>query len=201
MTIRRFALYFAFAALLMPSPGSAADTKAATKLLGTYGGWKAYVYGDKNDQVCYMTLATHFPPNKKMKRETSFLMITHRPAENSKNVVSYVAGYNFKATSEVKVDIGKKSYDLFTQKDTAWSRDASTDHAVALAIRDGSGVKITGTPAAKGATPVTDTLNLKGAAAAYQAIGKACGYPADTPPKASKPATPAKKPKVKTSTH
>ena len=131
-----------------------------------------------------MTLATHFPPNKKkFKRGDAYLMITHRPAENSRNVVSYVAGYNFKTTSEVKLDIGKKSFDLFTQKDTAWSRDASTDHALAMAIRMAASLKITGTPEAKGATPVSDTLNLKGAAVAYAAISKACGYPADTPPK------------------
>jgi len=196
MIIRRFAIILALAALLSVPPAFAAETKSATKLLGTFGNWKAYSYGDKSDEVCYMTLATHFPVNKKFKREASFLMITHRPAENSKNVVSYVSGYNFKPTSEVKVDIGKKDFDLFTEKDTAWSRDSSTDHALAMAIRDGSSVKITGTPAAKGTSPISDTLNLKGAPAAYAAISKACGYPSDTPVKPSK-AAPKKQPKSK----
>jgi len=169
-----------------------AETKPDTKLLGTFGGWKAYSYGTKDEPVCYMTLATHFPANKKFRREPSYLMITHRPAENSKNVVSYVAGYNFKTTSEVKIELGKKSFDLFTQKDTAWSRDASTDHALALAIRDGASAKVTGAPAAKGVAPITDTLNLKGAAAAYAAIGKVCGIATETPAK-PKPAPVQKK--------
>jgi hypothetical protein len=188
MKIRRLAFTLIFAAALaLPLPGFA-ETKSATKLLGTFGGWKAYSYGTKDEPVCYMTLGTHFPPSKKFKREASFLMITHRPSENSKNVVSYVAGYNFKTTSEVTIELGKKSFDLFTQKDTAWSRDGATDHALALAIRDGASLKLTGTPSAKGAAPITDTLNLKGAAAAYAAIGKACGVSEPIPkPAAKKP--------------
>jgi len=133
-------------------------------------------------------------PGKKLKRGDAFLMITHRPGENSKDVVSYKAGYNFKASSDVAVIAGKKSFDLFTDKDTAWSRDPGTDHALAAAIRSGSTLKITGSPSMKGVASVSDSIPLKGAAAAYDAISKACGYPVEAPPKpATKAATAHKK--------
>jgi hypothetical protein len=175
------------AAALLPAGVLAQPTKDAPKLLGTFGGWKANSDGAGDQLTCYMTLQMHSLPNKKLKRGAAWLSITDRPGENSRNVVSYTAGYNFKPTSSVTVLIGKKSFDLFTEKDTAWSRDAATDHALAVAIRDGVKMKITGTPAAKGAGPVSDTLDLKGAAAAYQAIGKACGYPEEAPPKSVSP--------------
>ncbi|MGE3622576.1 MAG: invasion associated locus B family protein [Bdellovibrionales bacterium] len=172
-----------------------AQSKSDSRPIGTYGNWKAYKFNDKDQPVCYMTMSKKFPAGKKLRRNEAFLMITHRPAENSKDVVSYVAGYMFKPLSSVTVDIGNKSFDLFTQKDTAWSRDAATDHALAAAIRDGANIKIAGTPEARGADPVTDILNLKGSAAAYQAIGKACGYPVEAPvkPKKAAPAKPGKK--------
>ena len=120
---------------------------------------------------------------KKAKRGPVVLMITQRPGENTRDVVSYNAGYNFKAASDLQINIGKANFDLFTQKDTAWSRDAMTDHALATAIRKNANLTATGLPALKGAGGVKDTLNLKGAADAYQAIGKACGMEVDPPPK------------------
>ncbi len=172
-------------AITLPVSGFAQPPKsAAPKLIGSFGNWKANTDGNGDQLTCYMTLPIHFAPNIKFKRGPAWLTITHRPGENSKDVVSYTAGYNFKSTSDVEVEIGKKSFDLFTQKDTAWSRDAATDHALAAAIRDGSRMTIKGEPAAKSIAAVTDTLDTKGAAAAYQAIGKACGYPDESRPKA-----------------
>jgi len=190
---RRFLFLSLLTALMCgpPQTGIAApSSKSAPKLLGTFGEWKANSY-EGDQAVCYMTLSVRFAPNKKVKRGMAWLTITHRPGENSKDVVSYASGYNFKLLSDVTATIGKKSFDLFTAKDTAWSRDSATDHALAAAIREGSSIKIAGTPDAKGAIMVTDTFSLKGAAAAYQAIGKACGYAVETP---SKPPPSHKKP-------
>jgi len=164
-----------------------AQTKTAPNALGTFGGWKAYSYTDKSQPVCYMALALHPAPNKKLKRGAGWLMITHRPGEGSKDVVSFTSGYSFKPSTEAKIIIDKTGFSLFTQTETAWSRDTSTDHALAAAIRNGESMKITGTPAAKGTKPVTDAISLKGSEAAYAAIGKACGYPEEKKPTAKKP--------------
>jgi hypothetical protein len=130
------------------------------------------------------------PKNVKLKRGPAYVMITHRPGENNKDVVSYSAGYNFRPATDVTIAIGKESFDLFTSKDTAWSRDSKTDHMLATAIRNSLSMKVSATPAQTNMKNMTDTLDLKGAAAAYQAIGKACGYESETP---AKPAAPKKK--------
>ncbi len=179
------------AALAVP----ALAQSGAQKSLGTFGVWQAYSYKDGDQPVCYMVKAAHFPKSKKFKRGTAYLMITHRPAENSKDVVNYTSGYNFKPATDVAVHIGKNTFDLFTQKDTAWSRDPKTDHALAAAIRNSPNMKTTGTPAQTGMGTITDTLDLRGATAAYQAIGKACGIAVETPVKMT--STRKKKPAIK----
>jgi len=177
-------------------PAQAASKKAEPQRLGIFGSWQAFATSEQKQPVCYMTLTTHFPKNKKFHRGDALLTITHRPAESSTDVVSYTAGYNYKAASSADLSIGKNSFSLFTAQDTAWSRDVVTDHKLAAAIRSASTLKITGTPAQKGIKPQTDTLVLKGAMQAYQAIGKACGIEPHEKPHPA-PKAKAKKPKRK----
>lgn len=172
-----------------------AQNVAGQKSLGTFGSWQTFTYEEANQSVCYMVKPIRFPPpaNKKFKRGDAFLMITHRPGENSNDVVSYASGYNFKPASELKITLGKNSFSLFTQKDTAWSREASTDHAISRAIRDNSSLRAVGQPA-QNVTAVTDTLDIKGADKAYYAISKACGLEVEMPKKAPEKAKKAPKP-------
>lgn len=182
-------LFAALFVISMTMPGVVRGNNAPHPL-GSFGGWKAFSFEENKQPVCYMLQALHFSQRKTFKRGIGYVMITHRPSEGSKDVFSYTAGYTFKPESDVKITIGKKVFDLFTQNETAWSRDGITDHALAAAMRASPFMKVTGVPAQRGLTPVTDTVNLRGAAAAYQAIGKACGYPDDPPqkPAVKKPA-------------
>lgn len=180
-------------------PACAASKSDAPKSLGTFGDWNAFTSNENGQTICYMTLKTHGLGNKKVKRDTVWLRITHRPAENSKDVVSYTSGYNFKPASDVIVEIGKENFNLFTQKDTAWSRDAMTDRLLATAIRKNAKMTVTGIPAVHGSMAIIDTIDLKGAVAAHKAITKACGLPVDESPKPAKAAkkAPAQKKKHK----
>lgn len=187
------ALLAAFLALMFLPAAALAAKADSTKALGSFGLWRAYQSVERGQPVCYMTLTAHFQPGKKTKRNDALLTITHRPAENSKDVISYMAGYTYKSGSSVDMHIGKDSYSLFTAQDTAWSRDAATDHKIAAALQSGSAISLTGTPAWKNATPLTDKFPLKGTADAYQAISKACGIPVATKPAAKPTAKPAKK--------
>jgi hypothetical protein len=178
----------------------AAVAADAPKELGKYGFWTVYRMSDGGQAVCYMSLTapTQQAKKQKGKRGDVVLMITHRPADNSTDVVSYTAGMKFKPASEAAVTLGTKKFSLFTQGDTAWSRDASIDHALAAAIRNSVGMNITGVSAQEAL--INDTLNLKGAFPAYAAINKACGLPvpeAPKAPKAPKKAKPAAKPGAK----
>lgn len=166
---------------LSPAPAEAAGGNL--KPLGKFGYWSAYQMAEGTNPVCYMSISAKPPEKKgaKTKRGNVVLMITHRPAESSLDVISYSAGTKFKAASDVTVQAGGKSFSLFTQDDTAWSRDAATDRAVSQALRTSDSVTILGT--ASSGMQIADTVSLKGAPEAYYAMSKACGVAAPSPKK------------------
>ena len=166
---------------LAASPAVAAARREVVKPLGSFGAWKAFAFRQSGHPVCYMTLTTERPA-RGMKRGPLYLMITDRPGEGSKDVVSYAAGYAFKGGSDVTVKVDGKDFDMFTQNETAWSRDAATDHALAAAIARGAVIEFAGTPA-KGPHSMTDKLSLHGSLDAYRAISKACGIRIEEPRK------------------
>lgn len=107
------------------------------------------------------------------KRGEIFALITHRPAEGTKNVFSYITGYTYKAGSDATVDIDSDHFVLFTQDDTAWAPDAETDEKISQGIRKGTKMTVRGTSSRD--TQTEDTFSLKGSSGAYDKISEECG--------------------------
>lgn len=143
------------------------------RLLGEHGDWKAYTFMENNNKVCYMVSQPRKDQGNYSKRGDIFALVTHRPAEGSTNVFSYIAGYTYQTGSEVSVKANNQTFKLFTQDDSAWAPDQSTDNKLADAIRRGSTLVVQGT-SSRG-TLTTDTFGLSGSSAAYKAISDECG--------------------------
>lgn len=156
--------------VLIAVPGAHASDPA---LIGTYGDWMAYSFKENGSKVCYMASTPKKAEGNYTRRGEIYALITHRPAQGTKNVFSYMTGYPYKANSDATVKIGGKSFTLFTQDETAWSPDAQSDKELVDAIRGGSNMIVKGT-SSRG-TLTTDTFSLKGSAAAYKAISRECG--------------------------
>ena len=159
-----------FAGLLLAAPAARAEDP---KDIGTFGDWTAYVFMENGSKVCYMASQPKAKEPAAAKRGEIFALITHRPAEGSRNVFSYITGYPYKPGSDATVKIGGDSFTLFTQDDTAWAPDGVTDNKIADAIRKGSNMTVKGVSSRGTAT--TDTFSLKGTGAAHDAISKECG--------------------------
>lgn len=158
--------------MFMSAPAAQA---AEPKLLGTYGDWAAYTFEENGNKVCYMASKPIKEEGDYTRRGDVFALVTHRPAEKSRNVFSYITGYTYKTNSDVTVTVdGNKRFTLFTHKDMAWANTAEDDNNLAEALRKGSRFVVKGT-SSRG-TLTTDTFSLKGSAAAHDAITKACGY-------------------------
>ena len=97
---------------------------AAGTSLSKHGDWEAFTDRESGKLVCYMGSVPTKSRGKYTKRSRTFLLITHRPAERSKNVISLQAGYTFKKKSEVELAIGKTSFKLFT--DEQWADYSET---------------------------------------------------------------------------
>lgn len=142
------------------------------KRISTTGDWSAYSFKENGGTVCYMASQPKKSEGKYSKRDQTFALVTHRPAENTKNVFSYIAGYTYQPGSDVELKIDGNTFKLFTHKDMAWAKDAETDNKIAEAIKKGSTMIVKGT-SARG-TETVDNFSLKGTGAAHDAIDKAC---------------------------
>lgn len=142
------------------------------RLMATYGDWEVYVFFEDNNKVCYMASQPKFKEGNYTKRGEPFALITHRPADNTRDVFSYLTGYTYDAGSEASVEIDGQDFTLFTQDETAWGPDAETDRKLVRAIRDGSKMVVKGT-SSRG-TLTTDTFSLKGSSKAYDRVSQEC---------------------------
>lgn len=165
------ALKFSFAlmaSLFVTTPVSAAEPT----LIGTYSDWSAFTFVEDGKKVCFMASQPQKAEGNYSKRGEVFALVTHRPQDNSFDVVSFVAGYTYKKNSDVTVTIDSRKFTLFTHSDTAWTPDAGTDKSLTSALQSGSKMVVKGS-STRGTT-TSDTYSLKGTGSAYEAISAAC---------------------------
>jgi hypothetical protein len=173
MPVNRWKKTLILSILALAAAGTAGA--AEPRLLGTFRDWSAFMLNEASGPVCWMVSRPKRQEGDFTKRGDVFLLITHRPAENSLDVVNYIAGYPFEEHSEALLQIAGKSYRLFVDGEGAWARDANLDRSITQALRNGTLMTARGT-SARGSR-VTDTFSLAGATAAYQSINAACGVP------------------------
>lgn len=170
----RFFVLVAFIGLLtaLPVTSPANAQNGEPRLLAKHGDWSAYMFIENGNKVCYMISEPTSAKGNYTRRGKIYALVTHRPAEGTRDVFSYITGYTYKSGSEATVDIDSRSFSLFTQDETAWAPDATSDKALSKAIRDGSKMIVKGTSSRGTAT--TDTFSLKGSSKAYSRINNEC---------------------------
>ena len=173
--LSRFALLpvLVLGALVLCGAVAAQDGKPDEfRRLGTFNDWEAYAYREDGKPVCYMVSQPKKKQGDYTRRGDVFAMVTHRPGENSSNVVSFYAGYTYKEDSSVRVQIGSDSVDLFTAAAAAWTRSRDDDRALIRQMIRGADMVVKGT--SRFDTETTDTYSLTGFTAAYRAISRTC---------------------------
>ncbi len=165
----KITVFSTFMALVIAGTAHAEEPQ----LIGTFTSWSAYKLIENGNKVCYMISKPVTDEGNYQRRGDIYALVTHRPAENTTNVFSYMAGYPYKGESEAGITIDGRKYSLFTHEETAWAPDSNTDKQLANAIQSGSQMVVNGV-STKG-TETTDTYSLKGSTAAYKAISKECG--------------------------
>lgn len=143
------------------------------RLIATYDDWAAYMFVEGGNKVCYMASQPQKAQGDYTSRGKIYALITHRPAEGTRDVFSYITGYPYKTGSDVSITIGGSRFTLFTQDDTAWAPDSAADRQITDSIRRGSNMVVKGT--SRRGTLTTDTFSLKGSGKAYERITKECG--------------------------
>lgn len=161
-----------------PRSGHAAHptgNSAEPTLLGQYGDWSAYTAAPGGKKVCF---ALSKPKSTKaskddVKRDQAYIFISTRPADKVKNEVSIILGYPLSTKGDTTASVGSSSFDMLTQKDGAWIKNAAEEPQLIEAIRKGSDLVVKGT--STHGTHTTDTYSLKGVSNALDRVAKECG--------------------------
>jgi hypothetical protein len=149
-----------------PAPGG-------IRLLGKSGDWSAYASDAGGGKVCYVAGEPSKSEPAKFARKQPMAMVTHRPAENISNVVSFVEGYPLKPGSQVELVVGHNKFELFTKDDSAWASTSELDRKIVAALDRAYSVTVRGEPLHGPRT--ADVYSLAGFSQSLALIDKACG--------------------------
>ena len=152
--------------------GTVLAQTAEPEAIGTFGNWQAVTFDEGGKKGCYVTSKPTKEEGNYTQRGRVYVLVTHRPADKSYDVVSFVAGYVYGDAGDVTVTLDQTQFDRFTPQDSAWAIDAATDRDLVNAMKKGDSMVVKG-KSSRG-TPTTDTYSLSGFSKAYQAIAEAC---------------------------
>jgi len=105
------------------------------KSIGKFKDWESFILTQDGKKICFAQSIPVVRAPKKLKRESSRLFVSFRPAENIKNEVSVTNGYEFKIKAPVTAKSGKKSYDLFSKGRFAWVVDDDDEKKLILTMK------------------------------------------------------------------
>jgi len=169
----RFPIPVALAILVLATaPGPAAGQNVEP--IGDSGKWHAYTFLEEGKKVCYMSSEPEKKEGDYKVRGPVYALVTHRPALNSRDVVSLISGYPLKPDADIIVTVDRKQkFSRFADKETAWAADEKTDRTLVKAMMKGTTMVVEGTSSRGSKTK--DTYSLSGFGKMYQTISQACG--------------------------
>ncbi|PPR18081.1 MAG: hypothetical protein CFH37_00715 [Alphaproteobacteria bacterium MarineAlpha9_Bin7] len=140
------------------------------KLLGEFRDWIAVSFVENGNLNCYIVSQPKKEKGKYTQRGPAYVQVTLRHGAESA-VVSFQAGYRFKETSEVHVQIDGDTQALFTQSEMAWAYPGE-DKMLIDSMRQGKRMIVMGT--SWRGTETTDTYSLYGFTKAYNELLHSC---------------------------
>jgi hypothetical protein len=168
------ALLFAPVAPVVVSDAQAQKANVApVTRLGTSGSWEAYEDDAPGGKICFLVGKPKKIDSGHANPAEVRMSVTHRPADKVANVVNFILGYRARTDSDAVLVVDGRKFPLFTDKDGAWTRDASTDRAVVIAMSHGKKALIKAEP--EHGKPTADSYDLNGFKVALQMIDRACG--------------------------
>jgi invasion protein IalB len=169
-----FAALLTVALAILAEPAAAQGADGSPNLLGRYGDWMAYSASPSTGKVCFAIArparSDTTPPGRK--RDPAMIYISTRPKEQVKDEISIDIGYPFKPGTDATATIGSAKFDMYTDKEGAFIKNASEEKRMIDAMRKGADLVIKGMSSRGTAT--TDTFSLKGMAQALDKVAQDC---------------------------
>lgn len=136
--------------------------------IAEYDGWTAFHVKDK-PEYCYV-ISTLKPVDGKSKKRRFLVTIKEDRGE-----INYIAGTLLSEKAPASLIVGKKSYPLFCQQDSAWSQNAADDKVIVTSFKTLKNFTVS--CESKGRQKIQDVFDLKGFTKAYESAYKVCYGP------------------------
>ncbi len=134
--------------------------------------WSLYVHDDPAGKVCFVTSLPSKQEGSFSRRDQPRLFVTQFGGERPRQEVSVDPGYTYRKGSAVEVLVDGTRFELFTERDRAWTSNSEEDGQLIGAMRRGSQMTVRGTSVRD--TWSLDTYSLSGFSAAIRAMMEAC---------------------------
>jgi hypothetical protein len=133
--------------VLATGAGALAQGAAKPTLIATFNDWTTWSYtgsyaANAEGKVCYIySEPEKMEPSRLDHGRVSF-SITHSPSQGVANESNFIAGYALKEQSSVTIQIGDRTFTMFTQGDSAWLVDKADEPALLEAMKSGSSMVV-----------------------------------------------------------
>ncbi len=168
-------------ALLAATTAFPAVAQTSTNQVASNTDWYVYVEEQPN-KSCWAVSVPKETVNtdssgrpKSVTRSEILLFVTYAPGNGVTGQVSFLGGYPFEPGSDVTMDIGGTTFNLFTnsEAETAWAVTPEDDAKIIAAMKRGATATMTGR-SSRG-TITKDTFSLLGFTASVEEAAKRCG--------------------------
>ncbi len=169
--------FFLGAVLALLSTAAFAQGAAKPTLVGTFSKWTTWSYtgsysGTGTGKVCYIYAEPDKMDPPKLAHGRVSFSITSSPSEGVANEANFVTGYPMKEQSSATVEIGDKTFTMFTQGDSAWLVNKAEEPALLDAMKSGSTMVVKAT--SRRGNDTTYNYSLSGVTAAADKMRAEC---------------------------
>lgn len=136
--------------------------------------WSLYVHDDPAGKICFVTSLPSKQEGTYSRRDQPRVFVTQFGGERPRQEVSVDPGYTYRKGSTVEVTVDGTRFELFTERDRAWTSNSEADERLIAAMRRGIQMTVRGTSVRN--TWSLDTYSLAGFSAAIRAMMEACRH-------------------------
>lgn len=134
--------------------------------------WSLYVHEDVNGKICFITAIPIKQEGNFSRRSQPRLFVTQFGGDRLRQEVSVDPGYAYRKGSTVEAQVGDSRFELFTEGNRAWARNAQDDSRLIEGMRRGDQIQLRGISTRD--TWSLDTYSLAGFSAAHRAMTETC---------------------------
>lgn len=155
----------------------AQDGEESTNRVNAETDWSVFVEDDPTQ--CWVVSTPSETVNTRDGREVSvrrgeiLMFVSFWPGQERLGEVSFTGGYPFADGSNVALEIGGTTFEMFSEGEMAWASSPQDDERIITAMRSGAEAQVTA-QSARG-TQTVDTFSLLGFTAAIEDAEVRCG--------------------------